>query len=64
MITLKRLLTVKELADYMGTTAKSIYTKKSRKKIPSKCIVMIGDSIRFDLSEIDKWIDELKAKIA
>lgn len=62
MLELKRLLTVRELAQYMGSTPKTIYTKKSRGKIPSKCIVMVGDSVRFDLSEINKWIDSLKRK--
>lgn len=62
MLELKRLLTVRELAQYMGSTPKTIYTKKSRGKIPCKCIVKIGDSIRFDLSEINKWIDSLKRK--
>lgn len=64
MTELKRLLTVKELANYMGTTVKGIYTKKSRGKIPCECIVKVGDSVRFDIGEIDKWIDSLKLKVS
>lgn len=58
----KRLLTVNELAEYMGTTPKSIYTQKCKGKIPSDCIVKHGKSLRFDIVAIDKWILELKGE--
>ena len=58
----KRLLTVEELATYMGTTISTIYTLKCKGKIPSNCIVKRGKSLRFDLIEIDKWINELKGE--
>ena len=60
MTDLKRLLTVKELANYLGLTTRSIYTRKSRGSIPANCVVKLGESVRFDLAEINKWIDGLK----
>ena len=60
MTDFKRLLTVKELANYLGLTVKSIYTRKSRGTIPENCIVKLGESVRFDLTEVNKWIDGLK----
>ena len=57
MTDLKRLLTVKELANYLGLTTRSIYTRKSRGSIPANCVVKLGESVRFDLDEINKWID-------
>ena len=56
----KRLLTVKELANYLGITVKSVYTRKCRGSIPANCIVKLGELIRFDIAEINKWIDGLK----
>ena len=52
----KRLLTVNELAEYMGTTPKSIYTLKCKGKIPKACVIKRGKSLRFDIIEVDKWI--------
>lgn len=60
MTDFKRLLTVKELANYLGLTVRSVYTRKSRGSIPVNCIVKLGESVRFDLDEINKWIDNLK----
>ncbi len=60
MTDLKRLLTVKELANYLGLTVKSVYTRKSRGTIPANCVVKLGESVRFDITEINKWIDNLK----
>ena len=58
----KRLLTVNELTEYMGTTPKSIYTKKCKGEIPNDCIVKNGKSLRFDIVAVDKWILELKGE--
>ncbi len=60
MTDFKRLLTVKELANYLGLTVRSVYTRKSRGTIPTNCIVKLGELIRFDLAEVNKWIDGLK----
>ena len=58
----KRLLTVNELAEYMGTTPGSIYTLKCKGKIPNDCIVKRGKSLRFDIVAIDNWILEMKGE--
>ena len=58
----KRLLTVNELAEYMGTTPKSIYTQKCKGKIPKACIIKRGKSLRFDIIEVDKWIIDLNGE--
>lgn len=56
----KRLFTTKELATYIGSTEGSIYTLKHKGKIPEGCIVKRGSSLRFDVVEVDKWIESLK----
>lgn len=58
----KRLLTVNELAEYMGTTPKSIYTLKCKGKIPKACVIKRGKSLRFDIIEVDKWIIDLNGE--
>lgn len=56
-----RLVSAEELATYIGTTKKSIYTYKCQGKIPKQWIVPVSKrSIRFDLSEVDKSIEETK----
>lgn len=56
----KRLFTVKELADYIGSTKGSIYAFKCEGKIPKECIIKMGKSLRFDVIAIDKWLDSLR----
>lgn len=53
----KRLLTVAELSDYIGIAKGTIYTWSCVKKIPSACIVRLGGALRFDLIQIDKWLE-------
>ena len=56
-----RLVSAEELAMYIGTTKKSIYTYKCLGRIPKQWIVPVSRrSIRFDLSEVDKSIEETK----
>lgn len=52
----KRLLNIKELSEYLGTSKSSIYTMKCKGHIPQECIVKMGRGLRFEKSEIDKWI--------
>ena len=52
----KRLLNTKELSKYMGTPKGSLYTMICRGRIPQACIVKMGRGLRFEKSEIDKWI--------
>lgn len=57
----RRLLTVKELAAYIGCTTSSIYVLKCKGKIPRQWIVPLGTrAVRFDLNEVDKSIEETK----
>jgi excisionase family DNA binding protein len=50
-----RLLNVREAAQYLGTTAKTLYTKVWRREIP---FVKLGRSLRFDIRELDRLIEE------
>jgi excisionase family DNA binding protein len=52
----KKLINVKDLAMYLSLPKSSIYALVQKKEIPFK---RIGEkSIRFDLSDINKWIEE------
>jgi excisionase family DNA binding protein len=54
-----RLLTVRQAADYLGTTSASLYTKIWRREIP---FVKLGRSVRFDIRELDRLIEEAQVK--
>ena len=56
----KRLLTVKELAEYVGIPVKTIYNQVSNceRPFPIKCI-RIGGHVRFDLRAVDANLDKL-----
>jgi len=53
----KRLMTAQEVADYIGTTHLNVYQMVSKRGIP---FVKIGRSVRFDLFDIDPWIEGQK----
>jgi excisionase family DNA binding protein len=48
-----RLLTVRQAADYLGTTAATIYTKIWRREIP---FIKLGRSVRLDIHDLDEMI--------
>jgi len=50
---IKRLLNIKEAAEYMATTPGSLYQKVHNGTIP---YVKIGRSVRFDIGELDEFI--------
>jgi len=57
----KRLLNVEETARYLGISARTIYNAiapKSKKPFPIK-VKRIGKLCKFDLVEIDKYINNL-----
>ena len=47
-----RLLTVKEIAAYLGVNDRSIYLWIKNKNFPVR---KVGDDLRFDLSEVEAW---------
>ncbi len=51
----KRLLTIKETADYLGVTPGSLYQMVHRRTIP---YVKLGKVLRFDLKRLDEYIDK------
>ena len=58
----KRLVTVKETAKLLSIAPSSIYNrigKKSKNKFPIKPL-RIGKNIRFDLNDINEYIESLK----
>ena len=55
MIQQKRVLNIKEVADYLGIHASTVYKYAQQGKIPA---FKIGSDWRFSKKHIDKWIDE------
>lgn len=49
-----RLLTVRQAAEYLGTTPATLYTKVWRREIP---FIKLGRSIRFDLQDLKDLIE-------
>ncbi len=52
----KRLLTVKELSEYLAMPVPTIYTYVSTGKIPSGCIRRIGRALKFEKGSVDAWV--------
>ena len=49
-----KLVNIEDLSLYLDTPVATIYTWTHQKKIPH---VKIGRSLRFDLAEIDQWVN-------
>jgi excisionase family DNA binding protein len=58
--TVKRLLNIKEAAGYLATTPGSLYQKVHNGTIP---YVKIGRSVRFDVNDLDKLINDNKVDV-
>ncbi len=56
-----RLLNVEGLEKYLSIPRATIYSWVSTGKIPAKAIVRLGRSLRFDVKEVDAWVEENKA---
>jgi excisionase family DNA binding protein len=56
----KRFLGVKELAQYIGIKTGTIYVWVCHRKIP---YLKIGGSLKFDLHEIEKWLEEKRTAV-
>jgi len=50
------LMTIQEVAEYLGVKENTIYVWLSRKKIPAKTYRKIGRVVRFVRSELENWI--------
>ena len=60
----KRLLSVKEAAFLLGISSRSIYngtSSRAKKPFPIRPI-RVGGSIRFDIRDIDAYLEQQKAK--
>lgn len=51
----RRLLTIKEVADYMGLSVHTLYTMVAQRRIPH---VKVGRLVKFDVETLDKWIKQ------
>ena len=49
----KRIVSIAELSEYLGTPKGTLYHWVSQRKIP---YVKLGRSTRFDIAEIDGWL--------
>lgn len=51
---------IKELSEYLDIKANTLYSWVSMRKIP---YIKMGRLVRFDLKEIDKWIDKKRVEV-
>lgn len=56
----RRLLDVDGLSSYLSLPKATIYTWVSLRKIPERAIIRLGRTLRFDLKEIDAWVEQQK----
>ena len=62
LVTVKpRLLRVDDAAEYMGLGRTSIYAEIRAKRL---AIVKIGKATRLELTELDRWLDNLTSQTA
>lgn len=54
-----KILTIKEVAEYLRLVEKTVYRLASERKIPA---FKVGGSWRFKKAEIDKWIEQQVGK--
>ena len=54
-----KILTIKEVAEYLRLVEKTVYRLASERKIPG---FKVGGSWRFKKAEIDKWIEQQAAE--
>ncbi len=57
-----RLLDVAGLEKHLSIPKATIYSWTCTGKIPAKAIVRLGRSLRFDVKEIDAWVEENKTQ--
>ena len=55
----RRLLNIKEVADYTGLSPYTLYTMVSQRRIP---FVKLGRLTKFDRYELDRWISRQSVK--
>lgn len=51
----KRLLTVREAAEYLGLAQDTLYKKARLRELPS---VKVGRSLRFDLKALERYVEQ------
>jgi excisionase family DNA binding protein len=56
----RRLLDVKGLSNYLSLPIATIYSWVSLRRIPERAVIRLGRSLRFDLQEIDAWVEQQK----
>ena len=52
----KRLLDIHEASNYLSFSVHTLYKKVERREIP---FCKVGRTIRFDIFELNKWIEKL-----
>lgn len=60
----QRLMNVNQLSAYLSMPVATIYTYVHTKKIPDSCIKRIGRALRFDVGQVDAWINGISAEKA
>ena len=54
-----RLMTIKQAAEYLGTTPATLYTKIWRREIS---FIKLGRSVRFDVKDLDELIADSRVE--
>ena len=58
----KRLLSVEEAAEYLGLKPRTIYNqigRKAKKRFPVKPLRPLGRLVRFDIRDLDAYVESL-----
>jgi len=54
--TQEKLLSLPDLADYLGVPVRTLYSWRTRREGPRA--IKVGRALRFRLADVDRWIEE------
>jgi len=57
----QKLMNIRQLSVYISMPVATIYTYVHTRKIPEYCIRRIGRALKFDVAEVDRWVNEASA---
>jgi len=53
----RRIVDIETAAEHCGLSRKTLYSYVSARRVPH---IKLGRAVRFDLGELDRWLDEHK----
>lgn len=59
----KRLLNVKEAADYIGVVPGTLYRWRANRRSDRPKEIVVGNRLRWTQADLDEWLEHQKAEV-